>query len=176
MTYWQRAYEEHGPVVFAFLSSRLPRRQDAEDLLQETFVRAIRASGRLRDENKMRPYLMSIAHNLMVNDARRRRPRLFSEAATTTESTPFDDFPADTESPEAMAHLTDLEQRLENVLDDMTPDQQTAFRLAVLRQERYRDIAKQTGWSEAKVKINVYRARKRAIAALREFLPEETDA
>ncbi|HEB83970.1 MAG TPA: sigma-70 family RNA polymerase sigma factor, partial [Bacteroidetes bacterium] len=71
--YWRAAYEQYGPALLAYLLSRLPRRDDAEDLLQETFVRAIRASGSLRDEGKLRSYLFTVAHNLMINQVRRTR-------------------------------------------------------------------------------------------------------
>jgi RNA polymerase sigma factor (sigma-70 family) len=69
--FWRQAYEAHGPAVLAFLPSRARSREDAEDLLQETFVRAIRAGGGLRDSGRIRPYLFTIPHNLLRNVRRR---------------------------------------------------------------------------------------------------------
>ena len=47
-----------------------------------------------------------------------------------------------------------------------------AFQLAIAEQHSYADVARQTGWSLSQVKINVYRARKRLIAGLRDYLPQ----
>ena len=44
VTFWRNAYEKHGPSLLAFLVSRIRDRDDAEDLLQETFVRALLAA------------------------------------------------------------------------------------------------------------------------------------
>jgi RNA polymerase sigma-70 factor (ECF subfamily) len=175
MSYWQTAYRDHGPAVLAYLRSRV-RREDAEDLLHETFVRAIHATGSLREEQKLRPYLLTIAHNLMVNAVKRRRPELFSELArdsgeATGENAAIARTPVSSASPEEEANLSLLESRLKRIAAEMTSDQRLAFERAVLLQEPYRDIARSTGWSLAKVKINVYRARQRALAELREILP-----
>jgi RNA polymerase sigma-70 factor (ECF subfamily) len=173
MTFWHSAYRDHGPAVLGYLSSRM-RREDAEDLLQETFVRAIRASGSLRDQDKLRPYLLTIAHNLLVNRYRRREPQLFSELApaNTEEAGPgFAEPAAPARSPEQEADLARLEERLGDVVADMTPHLRTAFEQGVLSQEPYKDIARRNGWSLAQVKINVYRARRHAITKLRDLMP-----
>lgn len=171
MHYWQSAYRDHGPAVLAYLASRI-RRDEAEDLLQETFVRAIRATGSLRDEQKLRPYLLTIAHNLMVNSVRRHRSRLFSELPAAEDGTSeVDRRPSEASSPEEEADLSRLEERLRAALELMPADHRLAFERAVLLQESYRDIARSTGWSLAKVKISVYRARRKAFESLRELLP-----
>ena len=77
-SFWKATFEEHGGAVLAFLMSRVGRREVGEDLLQETFVRAMR-SGALRDLSKARSYLFSIAYRLVVDHVRKRRPVLFTE-------------------------------------------------------------------------------------------------
>jgi RNA polymerase sigma-70 factor (ECF subfamily) len=168
--FWQTAYRDHGPAVLAYLRSR-GRREDAEDLLQETFVRAIRASDSLRDQTKLRPYLLTIAHNLSINAHRRKRAQLFSEGSAEQQVL-LEETPDSGPSPETRADLGRLEERLEQAMESMTPNLRTAFELAVLRQEPYKAVARQTGWSLAQVKVNVFRARQKAIAQLRELLPE----
>jgi RNA polymerase sigma-70 factor (ECF subfamily) len=173
MTFWQSAYRDHGPAVLGYLSSRM-RREDAEDLLQETFVRAIRSSGSLRDEQKLRPYLLTIAHNLLVNRYRRREPQLFSELSVATEdgdTAGLAEPVAPGAGPEQEADLARLEERLGDVVAAMSPHLRTAFEQGVLRQEPYKEIARRNGWSLAQVKINVYRARRQAITKLRDLMP-----
>ena len=170
-TFWHGAYREHGGAVLAFLASRLGRREDAEDLLQETFVKAIR-SGQLRDTDKVKPYLFSIAHRLTLNHFRKRRERLFSE-----ESDGVADLLGRLEdgarpTPEAEVVGRDLAARVRGVLDGLPEAHRAAFEAAVLQRRSYREIAERHGWTLAQVKTNVFRARRRVIADLGPALGE----
>ncbi len=164
---WKTAYEEHGQAIKAFLASRLKNQSDAEDLLQETFVRAIRATNSLRNNAKVRPYLFSIAHNLMVNFVRRKKEFVISSSNNEGNilENVVDEY---SESPEDVTSLHDLEKSIDEVMDLMTPAHKKAFELGVILQKPYSEIATLTGWSLAQVKINVYRARKKAIEELKD--------
>ncbi len=166
-TFWQSTYRQHAPAVLAFLSSRTGRRDLAEDLLQETFVRAIRAQERLRDVSKIRSYLFSTAHRLVLNQFRRQRPVLFSEMASEASVDREDESVA---SPEMATDLSRAEERLRAVVETMTPALRTAFKAAVFEHKSYADIARENGWTEGQVRVNVCRARKKAIAELRDLL------
>lgn len=169
--FWQEAYRSHAGAVLAFLQSRLAEREEAEDLLQETFVRAIRAGAALRERTKLRSYLFTIAHNLMLN-RRRRRPFLLFSQAREAEAIRLGDLPdSGGEDPEASVRFDDLERRLAEALAAMPPAQRTAFEQGVLDKRPYREIAAENGWTVAQVKINVYRARRRAMATLSDLLP-----
>jgi hypothetical protein len=52
--FWRAVFAEHGAAVLAYLRLRLRRREDAEDLLHETFMWAIRAGEALREDEKVR--------------------------------------------------------------------------------------------------------------------------
>ena len=169
-SFWMTTYEEHGSAVMAFLASRTGRRDVAEDLLQETFVRAIRARPTLPDPTGVRSYLFTTAHHLLLSRHRRKQPFLFSEAskgdAIALEQMADDDAP----SPESAADLSRFEDRLHVVLAKLKPAYREAFQLAVLQQKAYSEIASEQDWTLAQVKTNVHRARKQVIAALGDLL------
>ena len=77
-SFWMTTYEEHGSAVMAFLTSRTGRRDVAEDLLQETFVRAIRARPTLPDPAGVRSYLFTTAQHLLISRYRKKTPSLMS--------------------------------------------------------------------------------------------------
>ncbi|REJ79621.1 MAG: sigma-70 family RNA polymerase sigma factor [Acidobacteria bacterium] len=166
---WQRIYREHGPAVLAFLRSRLVG-DAAEDLLQETFVRAIRAEqrrGAASAPEQPRAYLLTVARNLLANRRRDAPPE-----------DPLDDGredggePAATTAPsDAEADFRELGARLQAALETMPERQRQAFEMAVLDQQSYRSIARRTGWTLGQVKVNVHRGRARAIRALADYLP-----
>ena len=168
-TFWHSTYQRHGPAVFAFLSSRLGRRDVAEDLLQETFVRAIRSQGNLRDVGKVRSYLFSTAHRLVLNQARGKKPLLFSEVSAREDVTPE---PADAGggSAEESTDLSRAQGRLRQVVEGMSPALRLAFEGAVLEHKSYAEIAHEQGWTEGQVRVNVCRTRKKAIAEMRDLL------
>ncbi|MFH0882114.1 MAG: RNA polymerase sigma factor [bacterium] len=178
LEYWHAAYEEYGPPVLAFLVNRLGHRADAEDLLQETFVRAIRSRKALRDETKVKSYLFSIAHNLMVNHVRKLRPDT-ATSLTGPDGINSLDRIADEGmiSPDLEAEANDLNEAVQTVLDTLHERYQVAFRLGVLEGRAYNDIARTTGWNLAQVKINVHRARRKVIDHLKDsgFLDVELE-
>jgi len=167
--YWRDAYEKHGSAIMAYLVNRTGKRQDAEDLLQETFVRAIKASGSLREESKLKSYLFSVAHNLMVNSFRKRKeedlPRNDDSAMDPFEAVP------DTKSllPDVEAMGAELNIKVFDTMECMNEKYKTAFRLGVLEGLSYNEIAYNTGWTLAQVKINIHRARKKMIDALNDY-------
>src|SRR5256885_4578200 len=70
---FERFYESHSGVVLAFLRRRAGRDR-GDDLFQETFLRALRAYGRLERGEHLRAWVLTIAANAVVDAARRERP------------------------------------------------------------------------------------------------------
>jgi RNA polymerase sigma factor (sigma-70 family) len=70
---FERLYEEHAPALFAFLAYRSGDRVLAEDLLADTFERALRARARFdRRKASEKTWLYTIALNLLRDHARRK--------------------------------------------------------------------------------------------------------
>jgi RNA polymerase sigma-70 factor (ECF subfamily) len=167
--FWHAAYREHGPAVLGFLLRRLGgRRDEAEDLLQETFTRAIRL-GTFQPGGNLRAYLLCIARNLLVN--RVRRPRLVISAASLPQEDALESTADSATTPEDSAVWSALRERLDGVLATLTHDHRTAFEMAIVEQHSYGEISRHTGWSLPRVKSNVYRARRRVIHELADLLP-----
>jgi RNA polymerase sigma-70 factor, ECF subfamily len=97
---FERLYEEHAQPLFAFLAYRTGDAALAEDLLADTFERALRARNRFdRRKASEKTWLYAIALNLVRDNARRR-----SSEARALERMPPE--PAD-----AADHVTGLEHR-----------------------------------------------------------------
>lgn len=171
VTNWNSAYARHEAEILTFLRRRLPC-EDAEDLCQETFARAVAAGGALRDPGRVRAYLFRIAHNLMVNHLRR-RGRVWAES-DLGEGVDLEHLAGAVagEGPESQRRQGVLTRRLAELLAELPVDQHRAFRLGALDRRPYAEIAAAMGWSVAKVKIEVFRARRRLIAGLHDWQPE----
>jgi RNA polymerase sigma-70 factor (ECF subfamily) len=160
--FWQGAYRAHAAHVLSFLRRRVRRREEAEDLLQETFLRAM-GSGAYREGN-LRGYLCTIARNLLISRLRRpARVRSIDPAAEPSIESAAD-------SPERDAALAGFRRRLEAALRRLEIRQRTAFELGVLEERPYEEIARLTGASRTAIKVRIHRARRRLIHELRDQL------
>jgi RNA polymerase sigma-70 factor (ECF subfamily) len=75
-------YAEHGTVLTSYVARITGDRQRAEDIVQETLLRAWRKSSALRgDAASMRSWLFTVAHNLAIDERRSRAARTEDEAA-----------------------------------------------------------------------------------------------
>ena len=71
-------YQRYYPRIYSFVSHLTYGRANAEDLTQEVFVRALKALGRFNGQYQFEHWLLRIAKNLCIDEARRnvRQPEL----------------------------------------------------------------------------------------------------
>ncbi len=164
---WEIIYREHSPGVFQYLLNLAGRNEEAEDLLQETFIKAMRCESSLREPGKMRSWLLTISRNLFLDDCKKQNRR----STTSMETSSIDSMNhADAgRNPEEHAIHEDFRSQLKKAMTTLSEAHQTAFTLGVIQKVSYREIADITGWSSAMVKANVFRARKKIAFALNEF-------
>lgn len=158
---WKAAFSAHSGTVLGFLRRRLPP-QDAEELLQETFLRAMRVGAASRVEN-LRSYLLATAKHLALNSLR--RPRLV-EPVRDGEPETLGRIAEERPGPHEEASFRLLSEALARALRELPTSQRRAFELAVLEGRAYEEVARATGTTLAQVKVHVYRARRRLVEAL----------
>jgi len=112
---------------------RLLRSPDAEDLAQDTFVRAFVHFERFDPERPVLPWLITIARRLCLDVLRRRK--LMTSVATMPATEP----PAP--GPEGAASLREQLSRLDRALADLDEGPREAIVLFHIEEMSYRDIA-----------------------------------
>ena len=111
-TAFEAIYEAYRPRLFAFLV-RLSRRRDvAEDLLEETWLRLVTRAGTLIDDARLAPWLFAVARNLYFSW---RRSRAVDEARTS-DLDPAWPAPERGDSPFEAVARAELESRMEAAL------------------------------------------------------------
>ena len=168
-------FEPYHAEVLAWFRRRVRNPQEAEDLCQDTYARLIERAGALRDPDKVRPYLFTTARNVLINSLRRRNI-VGSVDASGEPINPEALAAPRFENPEVHAQAAELRDRLVQLLETLPSEQRTAFELGVLQRLLYSEIARSTGWSLAKVKVNVFRARKKLIAGLHAYRSERLES
>jgi RNA polymerase sigma-70 factor, ECF subfamily len=129
----------------------LGQREDAEDALQETFVRVHRALGRYDERQTFRAWLYRILINECRSLARRRgrRERWLSR----------DGHPSELRSAHSGERDADIRDALQLALDGLEPLLREAFLLKHAEELEYPEMAAITGASIPALKMRVKRAR-----------------
>jgi len=68
-------YQQHAPELLRYLVRNIPTAADAEDLLQETFIEAVRFDSRIGEAASPRAWLFGVARNVAAGFRRRLRLR-----------------------------------------------------------------------------------------------------
>ena len=84
---FERFYLEYRADVLRLLRKRLGAER-AEDAFQETFLRALRAYGRLDHGEHLRAWVLTIAHNVALDTLRRTRPTEELRERSSTDEQP----------------------------------------------------------------------------------------
>jgi RNA polymerase sigma factor (sigma-70 family) len=126
----------------------------ADDLAQETFIRAYSGLRGYRGGSRFPTWLLGIAYNLFRNDRRRRREAPVSEGNCEIAAAP-------SEGP-----LLDLRQDMAAALSRLSPEEQLALKLSIDFALTHEEISVTTGWPLGTVKTHINRGRER----LRELL------
>ena len=149
-------FERYSRPVISFIYDMVNDRGLAEELTQETFVRAFRAIRTMRSETKLSTWLFGIARNV-ARESLRARARASSHLDLANKSVMelSDHKPAPVDGV-LNKELNDLIRRSLAALEE---DKRLVFTLKVLHQCSYEEIAAITGFSLAKLKTDLHRAR-----------------
>jgi len=147
--------------VYRFLKAMMRDEDLAQDLAQDTFVRAFQSLGSFRGEAKATTWILAIARNLALNRSRRLRLEQRWQQLT--------DQPPDLAEREAVPEPG--EPRLTAALAALPPVQREAIVLYYVEDLGIDDVARITGRPANTIKSDLHRAR----AALRAVLEQRRD-
>jgi len=150
--------ERHAAALARFASS-LGEREEIEELVQDTFVRAFQALDSFRADSSLRTWLFTIERRLVLDRRRagaRRHARLsYGEADAAVEHTALDAVVAE-----------ETEARLQRAIGRLSPTQREVFVLRVAEGRSYREIAEIAGTTEGAARVHYHNA----MRAVKEFL------
>lgn len=158
-------FRRHGEPLGRFLYRLVGRQQEAEDLIQDVFVRVAEKAPSFRGESPFRTWLFSLALNIARSHQRRAalEERVDREwAARRPDSA---DHGAGTD-PVAAAQNRELLQRLDRALAQVPEPEREIFLLYWFGKLPYAEISRLTGVSVSAAKVRVHRALGRIHRAL----------
>ena len=143
---YNQCVELYADRLFRFAFSSLHNREQAEDVVQESFAR-VWEKVKTVDFAKAKSYLFTTAHHAMVDEVRQRQ-----HFASIEDFSPTDE--RATQNP-----YPDVNEILKKAIATLPEAQRNALLLRDYEGYSYQEISDITGMSEAQVKVNIFRAR-----------------
>lgn len=152
--------ERHSPALARFAVSQ-GAREDIDELVQDTFVRAFNSLDGFRGDSSFRTWLLTIERRLLLDRRRseKRRPDRV-EIQEGDAATQFDALDG------MMAR--EAQQRLSQAVTRLSPTQRQVFTLRVAEGMSYKEIADAAGTTEGAARVHYHNAMK----AVKEFLDD----
>lgn len=165
---FRQLVERYQRPVYGLLLRMVRSPALAEDLAQETLIKAYRAIATFDRSRKFSSWLFKIAHNTAIDHLRRRRLATVPiEADDDDRADPLALLAMpDSHSPEARARGRDLAEALQDALMDLRPEYREAVLLRFQQGLPYDEIAEILELPLGTLKTHLHRARKKMASAL----------
>ena len=135
--------------------------EDAEGVMQETFIKVLDALPSFRGDSKLSTWIYRIAANFAMMELRKRKRIFLSlDDYTFNENRDFASFTRSiTENPETLLQNNELREVMDEAIEELPPKYKTAFVMKDLQGLSLKQVAKILDMNIATVKTHVRRAR-----------------
>lgn len=162
----EKLINRHQLQIFNFINSKVNDRDKSEDIFQDTFIKVIKTlkNGSYNEEGKFLPWVMRIAHNLVIDYFRKSNRIPIIE---NKEEFDIFQFLSDT-TPNAESVLVEEQvlKDIQNLIEELPEDQKEVLIMRLYRDMSFKEIAENTN-----VSINTALGRMRyAIINLRKMI------
>jgi RNA polymerase sigma-70 factor (ECF subfamily) len=156
---FEQLFERHRALVYRFAYQMMGRRDDAEDVVQEAFVRAYQNLHRYRDEAKFTTWLLRIVTNLCTDQARMSQRRTALEQQEAVGALDWMTI-GDTDDPVQNLEEDRRKKAIKRALNALPDHHRTVVILRDIEEREYPEIASILGCTIGGAKLRVLRARR----------------
>ena len=151
--------ERHSRPLFRLAYRMTGNQQDAEDVVQESFLRAYKQLARFDERASFGTWLYRIAVNCSLDfvRSRKRRNELAAPADTEMED-PILSLPSHDPTPDRMALSGEVRDRVAEAMTELSPSERTAFVLRHFEGMCIEDVSRVLGCQPGAAKHSVFRA------------------
>jgi len=148
--------ERHSRAVFRVAYRITGNEADAEDVVQDTFIRAYTELRKFEARSGFGTWLHRIAANCAIDVIRRRKQTVSDDDSEAEPLLARLASPAP--GPERVAAGRQLRERIDSVLEALTPLERAAFTLRHLEQQSIDEISATLGQNPAATRHSIFRA------------------
>ncbi|MDT0558699.1 sigma-70 family RNA polymerase sigma factor [Ichthyenterobacterium sp. W332] len=137
----------HKQKIYSFIYSKVFDRDITEDVFQDTFIKVIKTlkGGRYNEEGKFLPWVMRIAHNLVIDHFRRnsRMPKFDNSGEFSIFSVLSDS----SLNAEKRIIKSQVEEDVRRLIEELPEDQKLVLRMRMYQDMSFKEISEKTGVS-----------------------------
>ena len=159
-------YDVTARPLWSYLARITADRRQADDLLQETYYRFLRAAAPFESDEHRRRYLFRIATNLARDHRRRGAPRMTAIAADALAT------PREMRRVHATASQLDAHIDVTRAMERLKPRERVLLSLAYIQGWSHAEIADSLGLRAASLKALLWRARRRLLQIIKADGPD----
>jgi RNA polymerase sigma-70 factor, ECF subfamily len=171
---FERIMRRHNRLLFRTARSILKSDAEAEDALQEGYLKAWRAIGNFRSDARLSTWLVRIVINEALGRLRRRNAHLLPLDATMIADSGLEDDVTEASSddrPDRAAMRSEIRALMESRIDALPEAFRTVFILRAVEELSVEEVSAALGLPDATVRTRFFRAR----GLLRESLAQDID-
>ena len=161
--------EKYQKLVYTLALKLLKKPEDAEEMAQDTFIKAYQKLDSYEGKSKFSTWLYSITYNACISELRKRRiefKSLDDRQISDQDEQKMHDYYRETKK-------EDQEKYLNLALEKLPEDDQVLVTLYYYESQSMDEISVITGLTVSNIKVKIHRARKRMYSLLQEMLQEE---
>jgi RNA polymerase sigma-70 factor (ECF subfamily) len=168
--------ERHSRAVYRLAHRMTGNPSDAEDVVQETFLRAYKQLGRFESRANFGTWVHRIAVNCSI-DLIRARPRREAahDAGDLDHVSAAQALEAERPSPERLTLSAEVQGRVSEAMTGLSPMERAAFMLRHLEGQSIEEISRALGLKANATKHSIFRAVKKMRNALEPFVARPND-
>ncbi len=161
--------EKYQKMVYTLALKLMKKSEEAEEMAQDTFVKAFQKLDSYEGKSKFSTWLYSITYNACISELRKRRIEFKS----------LDDRQVSDQDEQRMHDYyrenrkEDQEKYLNLALEKLPEDDQVLVTLYYYENQSMDEISQITGLTVSNIKVKIHRARKKMYELLHEMLKEE---
>lgn len=139
--------KRHQSKIYGFIYSKMPDRDVADDVFQDTFIKVIKTlkSNSYNEEGKFLPWVMRIAHNLIVDHYR--KSKKMPMLRETEEFSIFSILTDNSLNVEGRIITDIIEKDLQKIVHELPADQKEVLIMRIYQDLSFNEIAELTGVS-----------------------------
>lgn len=164
--YFSYIVEKYQDIVFSISLKVLKNREDAEEMAQESFIKAYKSLHSFKGKAKFSTWLYRITYNTCISEVRKKKVHFTStddvQIQDESEEINLDGFPEEKRA-----------KAIKEAMSKLPEDEYTLVLLFYFEEQSIEEIAKITKLSVSNTKVKLFRARKKLYTILKNMLQEE---
>ncbi|WP_156289518.1 RNA polymerase sigma factor [Oceanobacillus salinisoli] len=144
---WYQQYSNH---IFRYILVIVGEREQARDLMQETYVKAFKNYQTFKGDSNPKTWLFRIARNVTIDYQRKKKPIFYFLDS-------FAPIKSNESSPQEVVELGEDIEYLYNVLSQLKKNYREVIVLRKIKEFSIKETAFILGWKESRVKTTLHR-------------------